>query len=71
MKKVTTSTGRTIYVSTKGLETAEPFKANNEKNEFWIRLNYGKFDNVGQQSSTLVGPFQSIEQAENVIQTLY
>ncbi len=69
MLKVTTSNNRTVYVSPKALQTAELFK-HNEKDEYWVRLNYGKYDNTNKQSATIVGPFLTMEQAEKVIVSL-
>lgn len=70
MKKVTTATGKNVFVNLNGLRTANAFQAKNQNQDFWIALNYGAKTDKGQTENELVGPFQTMEAAETIIETL-
>lgn len=69
MKKITTSTGKNVFVNTNGLRIAEAFKSK-DKEEFWVSLNYGHKSEKGERETQVIGSFQTLEQAENVILSL-
>ena len=68
MKKVETSTGKKVFVNINGLKTANVIQSHRNQT-FWIALNYGEKKDKGETVNELVGPFQTMEQAESVIES--
>jgi aminoglycoside phosphotransferase len=62
MKKVVNAEGRTTWVNTQGLISAEIFAQKENTSKYWLRLNYG--DKLG---TTLLGYFTSQEEAERAL----
>jgi len=69
-----TTTKTVIHVSKSNLQTVEVFKGKDteqEQGKIWCRLDYGKFHpQSGEKTTTLIGPFESIEKANEVAENL-
>ena len=62
MKKIALANGQVMFVKKEGIKTAKVINGTKNQAEFYIILDY-----IGEEKGTFVGPFQSQEQAENII----